>query len=495
MLYEQAVKAWPASFASVTNWAGLLWDRSRERRQQAAALASEGRSRRLTRSSRQAEAGYQAGTGESQPGHGDAAVLRPRTSHPGVAPGRLRSAIRPAPSPSSRRSCAWRRTTRSARAIEEELRRLRAPLTMADRRRHLPAGHLLQHPRELRGAREERHADRRSRGRTLHPQASTTTAFPRGHRLLPARSRHLDGRRVACGLLLAAVEGAAASACGGWSATSRRRCRRSRAASTGGARPARCCSHLAVPFKLRRMGFRGTFYFVDHHTRTPPARFLSRPTSRPRSSPRSVRRGLHDAVRARRRAITSRRIRRFYLPHSLGIFYAALTQFLGYRRQQRRIQGDGPGVLRPAALRRHVCDDGALRRAAGCATTTPGSRSTLGSGTCYSHALRRDVRPACPDEDHVDADPYQRHRGQRPAGARAACSLEMAAWCRDGNGRETHSVPGRRRGAEFRRQRPAARAADLQRHLGAAGRQRRRLRARHPVPHLARTARTSARAS
>ena len=28
VLYERAVKVWPGSFASVTNWAGLLWDRA-----------------------------------------------------------------------------------------------------------------------------------------------------------------------------------------------------------------------------------------------------------------------------------------------------------------------------------------------------------------------------------------------------------------------------------------------------------------------------------
>ena len=29
LVYEKAVKVWPASYASVTNWGGLLWDRSR----------------------------------------------------------------------------------------------------------------------------------------------------------------------------------------------------------------------------------------------------------------------------------------------------------------------------------------------------------------------------------------------------------------------------------------------------------------------------------
>ena len=36
-------------------------------------------------------------------------------------------------------------------------------------------------------------------------------------------------------------------------------------------------SHLAVPFKLRRMGFRGKFYFVDHHLAHAASTFLVSP--------------------------------------------------------------------------------------------------------------------------------------------------------------------------------------------------------------------------
>ncbi len=59
VLYEKAVKVWPASFASVTNWAGLLWDRSRRTADQAAALRAEGKIADADALSRQAAAGYQ----------------------------------------------------------------------------------------------------------------------------------------------------------------------------------------------------------------------------------------------------------------------------------------------------------------------------------------------------------------------------------------------------------------------------------------------------
>jgi tetratricopeptide (TPR) repeat protein len=59
VLYQKAVKVWPASFASVTNWAGLLWDRSRRTADQAAALRAEGKIADADALSRQAAAGYQ----------------------------------------------------------------------------------------------------------------------------------------------------------------------------------------------------------------------------------------------------------------------------------------------------------------------------------------------------------------------------------------------------------------------------------------------------
>ena len=44
---------------------------------------------------------------------------------------------------------------------------------------------------------------------------------------------------------------------------------------------------------------------------------------------------------------------RVYFPHSLGIFYQALTQYLGFPALRRRIQGHGPRALRQAGI--HGC--------------------------------------------------------------------------------------------------------------------------------------------
>ena len=59
VLFERAVKAWPAgSFTSLTNWAGLLWDRSSRETRQAAALREQGRSAEADALGARADAGF-----------------------------------------------------------------------------------------------------------------------------------------------------------------------------------------------------------------------------------------------------------------------------------------------------------------------------------------------------------------------------------------------------------------------------------------------------
>jgi tetratricopeptide (TPR) repeat protein len=57
-LYERAVKVWPGSYASVTNWAGLLWDRSRRLQAEAAARRAAGQPAEADALARQADAGF-----------------------------------------------------------------------------------------------------------------------------------------------------------------------------------------------------------------------------------------------------------------------------------------------------------------------------------------------------------------------------------------------------------------------------------------------------
>ena len=64
---------------------------------------------------------------------------------------------------------------------------------------------------------------------------------------------------------------------------------------------------------------------------------------------------------------------RVYFPHSLGIFYQALTQYLGFPALRRRVQGHGACALRQACL--HGCH--AQDRAAECRTGATSSISRI----------------------------------------------------------------------------------------------------------------------
>ena len=59
VLYERAVKVMPGSYASLTNWGGLLWDRSTRMASSATALRAEGKVEEADALSRQADAGFQ----------------------------------------------------------------------------------------------------------------------------------------------------------------------------------------------------------------------------------------------------------------------------------------------------------------------------------------------------------------------------------------------------------------------------------------------------
>ena len=89
----------------------------------------------------------------------------------------------------------------------------------------------------------------------------------------------------------------------------------------------------------------------------------SRRSSR-QSSSRSTASAISPALPgAWARARTSTSMGRVYFPHSLGIFYQALTQYLRLSALRRRIQGHGACALRPAdASGRHAADRAAQSR-------------------------------------------------------------------------------------------------------------------------------------
>ncbi len=187
--------------------------------------------------------------------------------------------------------------------------------------------------------------------------------------------------------------------------------------------------HLAVPFTLRRMGFRGRFYFVDHHLSHAASAFFTSPYDA--AAILTVDLCGEDCTTLIARGTGNRitPIRRFYLPHSLGVYYAALTQFLGYEANADEYKVMG---LAPYGRPRFAETFASMVRFENGRLGNDSSWFAfhVGSHNCYSHRFVDTFGPPCPDEDHVDADPYRdvAASGQQELERRL---LEIAAWCRD----------------------------------------------------------------
>jgi carbamoyltransferase len=197
---------------------------------------------------------------------------------------------------------------------------------------------------------------------------------------------------------------------------------------------------LSVPIRLWGMGFRGTFSFIDHHLAHAASAFF--PSPHDRAAILTLDLCGEDCTTliaaGRGNRITPRR--RFYLPHSLGIYYAALTQFLGYAAN-----ADEYKVMGLASYGRPRFDeafagmvrfnDGRLRN------DNSWFAFHVGSRTCYSNRFVDAFGPPCPDEDHVDAEPYKdiAASGQKAFEERL---LEIAAWCRKETGESRLCLAG-----------------------------------------------------
>jgi carbamoyltransferase len=198
--------------------------------------------------------------------------------------------------------------------------------------------------------------------------------------------------------------------------------------------------HLSVPFTLRRMGFRGTFYFVDHHLAHAASAFLVSPYQSAAVLTADLCGEDCTTLLGRGSANRILPLRRFYLPNSLGILYASLTQFLGYQ-----INGDEYKVMGLAAY-------GQPRFAGTFAKMVRFEQGRLfndnswfnfhtGSGTCYSSRFLKEFGAPCPDEQHVDTEPYKdiAASGQKVL---EDLLLKMATWCREETGEHALCLAG-----------------------------------------------------
>jgi carbamoyltransferase len=199
-------------------------------------------------------------------------------------------------------------------------------------------------------------------------------------------------------------------------------------------------SHLAVPVKLWRMGFRGTFYFIDHHVAHAASAFLVSPHQS--SAILTVDLCGEDCTTLVGRGSGNRitPIRRFYLPNSLGIFYAALTQYLGYRANV-----DEYKVMGLASYGHPRFADtfaGMVRFEHGrLMNDSSWFAFHTGGANCYSQRFPEEFGPPCPDESQVEAEPY---RDVAASGQKVLENLlvEMAGWCRKETGEEHLCMAG-----------------------------------------------------
>ena len=199
-------------------------------------------------------------------------------------------------------------------------------------------------------------------------------------------------------------------------------------------------SHIAVPFTLWRMGFRGKFYFVDHHLAHAASAFFVSPYESAAILTVDLCGENCTTLLGRGGANGIRADRRFYLPNSLGIFYAALTHFLGYQ-----VNVDEYKVMGLASYGQPRFADtfAQMVRFEKGHLVNDSSWFTFhtGSAICYSQRFLEVFGAPCPDEHHVEAQPYPdlAASGQRVL---EDVVLEMARWCKQETGAEDLCMAG-----------------------------------------------------
>jgi len=198
--------------------------------------------------------------------------------------------------------------------------------------------------------------------------------------------------------------------------------------------------HLAVPVRLWRMGFRGRFYFIDHHLAHAASAFFPSPYES--AAILTVDLCGEDCTTLIARGTANRimPVRRFYLPDSLGIFYAALTQFLGYRANvdEYKVMGLAP-YGRPKFTETFAemvrFENGRLKN------DNSWFAFHVGAHDCYSRRFVDTFGPPCPDEERVEADPFKdiAASGQAVLENRM---LGIATWCRQQTGEQRLCMAG-----------------------------------------------------
>ncbi len=198
--------------------------------------------------------------------------------------------------------------------------------------------------------------------------------------------------------------------------------------------------HLAVPLKLKEQGFRGRFFFLDHHlTHAASAFFVSGFESsaifivdlcgEDCTTLLAVGRGNKIHVK-----------KRFFLPDSVGIMYVALTQYLGYKANgdEYKVMGlssYGEPRYRDLFAGMVRFENGELKN------DNSWFAFHLGGKNCFSEKFVKNFGPVCPGEDHVEERNYKdvAASGQKVL---EELMVKMGGWCFDQTGEKKLCMAG-----------------------------------------------------
>lgn len=198
-------------------------------------------------------------------------------------------------------------------------------------------------------------------------------------------------------------------------------------------------AHLSVPLKLWRLGFRGKFSFVDHHTAHAASAFFVSPYEQAAILTADFTGEHCSTLLGTGNGSEIRVLKRAFLPDSLGMFYAALTEFLGYRMHadEYRVMGLAAyGTPRYADIFRSmiVFKDGIL-------TVDDTSFGYPSAAPVYSKKWIELLGEPCTDESHITE---QRYADIAASGQKVLEEMwvAIAAWLKEKTGQRNLVLAG-----------------------------------------------------
>lgn len=198
--------------------------------------------------------------------------------------------------------------------------------------------------------------------------------------------------------------------------------------------------HFMIPVRLRKMGFQGQFHFVDHHMAHAASAFFVSPFENAAVFTTDFCGEDCTTMLAVGEGNTIKPVKRSYLPNSLGIFYAALTQFLGYKinADEYRVMG-----LAPYGTKKYQDVFAEMVSFKDGLVTTDNSWFAyhLGGERVYSDKWVEKLGAPCTDENAVEEKEYK-HYAASGQGVLDDIFLAIGKWLKEETGQKNIVLAG-----------------------------------------------------